>query len=305
MDTRRLPYLVELARLGSMRAVAQSLGTSTSVVSQQVAALGREVRATLVEPDGRRVRLTPAGHRLAEHGAGILAAVDTARHDLDPHGEPAGTVRVAGFATAIRRSLMPIVAGFARTRPRVRLTFREHEPTEALALLEADAVDLALVYDYDLAPSAVALPPSVVAGEQLWEARWGLGVPDGPADPTGRTSADVLAAYRDADWIGNSRNAADEEVLRLLAAGAGFEPRMTHEADSLDLVDDLVVAGLGVGLLPVDRPLAPGVRVLELPDPAVHLRCRPVTRRGRESWPPLAAVLDALGGRGPATPRAR
>lgn len=305
MDTRRLPYLVELARLGSMRAVAQSLGTSTSVVSQQVAALGREVRATLVEPDGRRVRLTPAGHRLAEHGAGILAAVDTARHDLDPHGEPTGTVRVAGFATAIRRSLMPIVAGFARTRPRVRLTFREHEPTEALALLEADAVDLALVYDYDLAPSAVALPPSVVAGEQLWEARWGLGVPDGPADPTGRTSADVLAAYRDADWIGNSRNAADEEVLRLLAAGAGFEPRMTHEADSLDLVDDLVVAGLGVGLLPVDRPLAPGVRVLELPDPAVHLRCRPVTRRGRESWPPLAAVLDALGERGPATPRAR
>ena len=305
MDTRRLPYLVELARLGSMRAVAESLGTSTSVVSQQVAALGREVRATLVEPDGRRVRLTPAGHRLAEHGAGILAAVDAARHDLDPHGEPAGTVRVAGFATAIRRSLMPIVAGFARTRPRVRLTFREHEPTEALALLEADAVDLALVYDYDLAPSAVPLPPSVVAGDQLWEARWGLGVPDGPADPTGRTSADVLAAYRDADWIGNSRNAADEEVLRLLAAGAGFEPRMTHEADSLDLVDDLVVAGLGVGLLPVDRPLAPGVRVLELPDPAVHLRCRPVTRRGRESWPPLAAVLDALGERGPATPRGR
>ena len=305
MDTRRLPYLVELARLGSMRAVAESLGTSTSVVSQQVAALGREVRATLVEPDGRRVRLTPAGHRLAEHGAGILAAVDAARHDLDPHGEPAGTVRVAGFATAIRRSLMPIVAGFARTRPRVRLTFREHEPTEALALLEADAVDLALVYDYDLAPSAVPLPPSVVAGDQLWEVRWGLGVPDGPADPTGSTSADVLAAYRDADWIGNSRNAADEEVLRLLAAGAGFEPRMTHEADSLDLVDDLVVAGLGVGLLPVDRPLAPGVRVLELPDPAVHLRCRPVTRRGRESWPPLAAVLDAVGERDPATPRGR
>ncbi|MFC5066160.1 LysR family transcriptional regulator [Actinomycetospora atypica] len=309
MDTRRLPYLVELARLGSMRAVAESLGTSTSVVSQQVAALGREVRATLVEPDGRRVRLTPAGHRLAEHGAGILAAVDAARHDLDPHGEPAGTVRVAGFATAIRRSLMPIVAGFARTRPRVRLTFREHEPTEALALLEADAVDLALVYDYDLAPSAVALPPSVVAGAQLWEARWGLGVPEsvpdgppGPPGPPGRTSAEVLAAYRDADWIGNSRNAADEEVLRLLAAGAGFEPRMTHEADSLDLVDDLVVAGLGVGLLPVDRPVAPGVRVLELPDPPVHLRCRPVTRRGRESWPPLAAVLDALPGRAPATP---
>lgn len=294
MDTRRLPYLVELARRGSMRAVADALHTSTSVVSQQIAALAREVRATLVEPDGRRVRLTPAGHALAEHGVAILAAVDAARLDLDPHGEPAGTVRVAGFATAVRRSLMPIVAAFARTLPRVRVTVREHEPTEALALLEADAVDLALVYDYDLAPSAVAVPAVARVHEVLWEARWGLGVPEDGAHGPAATSAAVLDAYRDADWIGNSRNAADEEVLRLLASPAGFEPRVTHEADSLDLVDDLVVAGLGVGLLPLDRPVRPGVRVLDLADPEVRLRCRPVTRRGREGWPPLAAVLAAL-----------
>ncbi|MDL5157978.1 LysR family transcriptional regulator [Actinomycetospora termitidis] len=295
MDTRRLPYLVELARLGSMRAVADVTGTSTSVVSQQIAALAREVGATLVEPDGRRVRLTPAGHRLAEHGIDLLAAIDAAVEDLDPGAEPSGTVRVAGFATAIRRSLMPIVAEFATRHPGVRLTFREHEPTEALGLLEADAVDLALVYDYDLAPSAVPIPASAHVGEVLWEARWGLGVPDdGSPAPSADTSPGVLAAYADREWIGNSRNSADEEVLRLLASTAGFVPRMTHEADSLDLVDDLVVAGLGVGLLPHDRPVAPGVRVLDLPDPLVRLRCRPVTRRGRSSWPPLAAVLRTL-----------
>ena len=43
----------------------------------------------------------------------ILAAVDAARLDLDPDAEPAGTVRVAGFATAIRRSLLPVVADLA------------------------------------------------------------------------------------------------------------------------------------------------------------------------------------------------
>ena len=46
--------------------------------------------ATLVEPDGRRVRLTPAGRRLAEHAVTILAAVEAARLDLDPGAEPAG-----------------------------------------------------------------------------------------------------------------------------------------------------------------------------------------------------------------------
>jgi DNA-binding transcriptional LysR family regulator len=295
VDTRRLPYLVDLARLGSMRAVAEALETSTSVVSQQIAALAREAGAPLVEPDGRRVRLTPAGRRLAEHAVEILAAVDSARHDLDPHGDPAGTVRVAGFATAVRRSLMPIVAAFADEHPRVRLTIREHEPTEALGLLDADAVDLALIYDYDLAPSAITPPASALIREPLWEARWGLGVPDDRhADGAGGPAAAVVGAYRDHEWIGNSRNRADEDVVRLLASTAGFEPRMTHEADSLDLVEDLVVAGLGVGLLPVERPVRPGVRVLELRDPQVRLRCRAVTRRGRASWPPLALVLGAL-----------
>ena len=53
METRRLELLVELSRLGSMRAVADTLGTATSTVSQQVAALAREVGAPLIEPDGR------------------------------------------------------------------------------------------------------------------------------------------------------------------------------------------------------------------------------------------------------------
>ena len=40
METRRLELLAELSRLGSMRAVADALGTTTSTVSQQIAVLG-------------------------------------------------------------------------------------------------------------------------------------------------------------------------------------------------------------------------------------------------------------------------
>jgi len=95
VDTRRLLFLRELARLGSMRAVADELSVTTSTVSQQLAALAGDLGADLIEPDGRRVRLTPAGRRLAEHAVTILAAVDAARLDLDPDAEPAGNLRVA------------------------------------------------------------------------------------------------------------------------------------------------------------------------------------------------------------------
>jgi DNA-binding transcriptional LysR family regulator len=286
MDPRRLRLLLELSRLGSMREVADELGTTTSTVSQQVAALAREVGTPLVEPEGRRVRLTPAGRRLADHAVGILAAVDAARLDLDPDAEPAGTVRVGGFATAMVRSLLPVVHALAASHPDIRVVLHEYEPLEAFDLLRRDDLDLALVYDYDLAPLS---PPADARVVPLWSTSWGLGVPaaDGGAGP-----AD-LAAYADHDWIANSRHVADEEALRTLASLAGFTPRTTHRIDSLELVAELVAAGLGVALLPVDRAFA-GVRVRPLAGTGTRLRAYAVTRGGRGAWPPLRLLLERL-----------
>ena len=296
MDPRRLRLLFELSRRGSMRAVADELGYTTSTVSQQLAVLAREAGTPLIEPAGRMVRLTPAGQRLADHAVTILAALEAARADLDPAAEPAGVVRVAGFATAIRRSLVPVVAALAETHPAVELQVREHEPPEAMALLADDEVDLALIYDYNLAPRAFGRD---VSATPLWTARWHLAVPVGD-DPVGTdASPDVLRRYADAHWIVNSRDTADETALLAIAALAGFVPRFTHRADSLELVQDLIVAGLGVGLLPADEPLREGVQRLDLRNPEAELRSYAVTRRGREAWAPLALVTRSIEGHRP------
>jgi DNA-binding transcriptional LysR family regulator len=276
--------LLELSRLGSMHQVADALGTTTSSVSQGIAALARDVGSPLLEPDGRRVRLTPAGRRLADHAATILAAVEAARLDLDPTAEPAGVVRVGGFASAIRRSLLPAIDDLRSTHPRIEVRIHEYEPLESLDLLARDDVDLALVYDYDLAP-AEWRDDHVVS--PLWDLEWGIGVP----------TADrhlALVDLADRDWIVNSRHTADEDVLRTLASRAGFVPHVVHRIDSLELVDDLVVAGRGVALLPRGRASRRGVSVVRLRDPEVRLRAYAVTRRGRCSWPPLQAVTDRL-----------
>jgi DNA-binding transcriptional LysR family regulator len=290
MDSRRLELLLALSRLGSMRAVADELDVTTSTVSQQIAALARDVGTALVEPQGRRVRLTPAGRRLADHAVTILAALEAARVDLDPGAAPAGSLRVAAFATAVRRSLLPVVRVLGAEHPQVRLSIHEHEPAEAVALLAADDVDLALTYDYNLAPASfhTALRP-----ELLWRTAWSLGVPAGSSRVPGEAPA-VFERFRDADWIVNSRNTADEEVVRTVASLAGFSPRIAHRADSLDLVQDMIRAGLGVGLLPAGRPTVRGLTLRPLRGPDVVLRSYAVTRRGRTDWPPLALVLRLL-----------
>ena len=232
------------------------------------------------------MRLTPAGRRLADHAVTILAAVDAARLDLDPDAEPAGTLRVGGFATGIRVSLLPILADLADRHPGVEVVISEYEPIEAFALLADDDLDLALTYDYNLAPAA---PGPSLETVPLWSIPWGLGVPcDEPDRPPD------VSAYSDRSWIVNSRNTADEDAVRTLGALAGFMPRIAHQIDSLELVEDLIVAGYGVGLLPMGRPTGSGVKVVPLSEPAVVLTAYAVTRVGRATWPPLRAVLDRL-----------
>ncbi len=291
METRRLQMLVELARLGSMRQVADVLGTTTSSVSQQIAALARDTGATLIEPDGRRVRLTPAGRRLAGHAVTILEAVDAARLDLDPTAEPAGTVQVAAFATAIRRAVLPIAAELL---PDVKIIVGEHQPPEALARLATDAADLAITYDYNLAPAEADW---MLDTAPLWSVPWALGVPAEAASGVRGDTLAVFGAFRDHDWIADSRHRGDDEVIRTVASMAGFEPRITHRSDNLDVVEDLIARGMGVGMLPGDRPEPPGVAKLPLAQPDVVLRAYAHTRRGRRAWPPLALVLDRLGSR--------
>ena len=189
---------------------------TTSSVSQHVAALATEVGSPLVEPVGRRVRLTPAGRRLAEHAVTILAAVDAARRDLDPSEEPHGVVRVAGFATAIRRSLLPVVAELATSHPGIEVRLSEYEPLEALDLLGRDDIDLALVYDYNLTPIALRTDMSAT---ELWSMPWGLGVPS-PARAS--TLLDVRRSRLDRELAQHRR--------RGRAPHAGLDGRV-HPAD--------------------------------------------------------------------------
>src|ERR1700761_9282051 len=155
VDPRRLELLLELSRLGSMREVGEAMQVTTSTVSQQIAALAREAGTPLTEPSGRRGRLTPAGRRLARPAPTLLAAVEPARRDLgpwNPEASPAGTVRVAAYASAFRQVLLPVVRILAGRQPEVRLHLLEQEPAEALGLLAADEVHLALHFDYKLGP---------------------------------------------------------------------------------------------------------------------------------------------------------
>jgi DNA-binding transcriptional LysR family regulator len=290
MDLDKLRTLVELSRLGTMTAVAAATGYGTSAVSQQLAALERQTGTRLIEAEGRRVRLTPAGRRLAAHGRGILAAVTAAELDLAAQEEPHGLLRIAGHTTALRELLVPALPALAAAYPAVRVELHESEPDETEALLDDDRIDLGLVWDYTLVPRVWRHRPALLSSAPMV-----LGVPPGSTVPDRIRRPADLEALRDVEWIGNSRDGGDDELAHRLCAIGGWTPRIRHRADTLALLADLVAAGAGVCMLPAGSPDAARVRTVPLDLVRTDVRIWSLVRAGTGSWPATAAVIEHLG----------
>ena len=242
----------------------------------------------LLEADGRRVRLTPAGRRLVGHAEGILAAMTAAELDLAAAGQPSGLVRVAGYTTALRQHLLPVASELARIDPLVELEIQEREPTEVDELLDADQIDVGFVYDYTLVPRGGRHIRSLLGHSPMM-----LAVPPDSAVPARIGTPDDLENFRDTSWIGNSRDSGDDELASRLCALAGRTPRIGHRADSLELVIDLVVAGHGVSLLP-PTPRSGSLHMVPIAFARTDRRMWSAVRAGAQAWPATTAVIDAV-----------
>src|SRR5918998_2165433 len=114
IDLRRLRLLRELRDRGTVTAVAGALHMTSSAVSQQLALLSRDVGTPLLEPHGRRVRLTDAAHLLLRHADVLFAQLEQAQTEMEAYvAGAAATVRVDCFATAVPALAVPAIRHLA------------------------------------------------------------------------------------------------------------------------------------------------------------------------------------------------
>ena len=103
IDVRKLEILRELDRCGTIAATALAVHLTPSAVSQQLATLSREAGTPMLEPDGRRVRLTEAAQLLLSHAHQIFTHLEHAESDLAAFRRgDAGTVRLGTFSSAVK-----------------------------------------------------------------------------------------------------------------------------------------------------------------------------------------------------------
>jgi DNA-binding transcriptional LysR family regulator len=289
LDLRRLRYLSELARRGTIAEVARAVGYTPSAVSQSLLQLEREAGVTLLERDGRRVRLTPAAHALVARVDRALAELDQAEAELAAeHGTVRGRVVVGAFPSAALGLVIPAALELGERHPDLTIVLREHEPEDGIGLLRSGELDLLVSESYDNADTA---PTGGLEVQPLLREPLLLAVP-----ASERSHEPVsLAAYANATWIGGLAGTQYALAVERACLAAGFAPRPDHRADEAAVIEALAGSGLAVGLIPaLACSGTPGVRYLEVsPSPPVR-RLQALLRRGASRRPATHAVLAAL-----------
>ena len=291
LDVTRLRVLVAVARYGSVTAAARALNYAQPSVSHHLARLEAETGTKMIQRAGRGIRLTDAGRLLAERAAEVIGRLDAAENELAAYtGLRAGRLRLAAFPSALG-TIVPAAAGMLREhQPGVDLRLTEAEPPEALRMLRAGYVDVALVFRYSRDPPGADGQEGAGAGSgrasPLDDDDTGIDLTEGlrerllldepvhlvtsaasgHPDPAGSEPSAELTGYARHRWIaGCDRCRAN--LLRQCAL-AGFTPKIAFTTDDYVAVQALVAADLGVSTLPalcLRAARHPGIRTVPLP----------------------------------------
>ncbi len=292
-DVKKLRILRTLRDRGTVTATAEALLMTPSAVSQQLTNLAGQLGVTLLEAQGRRVRLTDAAHLVLRHAEAVFAQLERADAELTGYlrGE-AGQVRVGAFSTAVPALVVPAVRLLAHEdRPGPEVRVHEAEAARAYELLTAGDVDLAL--------SLAAHAPT--ARDPRFTVLPLLADPLDVALPVGHRLAGApglrLADLAGEPWIFGG-SGPWSQITTAACEAAGFVPEQAHSASGWTAILAMVEAGMGVALVPrmasAFDPSHAGVamRVLEADRPHRHVVA--AVRRGAEQGPAVARVLAAL-----------
>ncbi|GAA1303941.1 LysR family transcriptional regulator [Saccharothrix xinjiangensis] len=287
----RMRALHTVATHGTVAAAASALHVTPSGVSQQLGKLEREAGQRLLEPHGRSVRLTTAGHVLARHAERILAQVEQARADLELLREDVtGTVRVGAIPTTVHALLPPALALLRDRHPGLAVTLEEGEAEETLPRIVAGGLDVAVLDSWEHRPATV--PPTLSRTTLLHDVA-DLALP--ASHRLAHRKVVDLAEVDDLPWIGWSAGSGCFDWLTRVLRDHGPDARISCAIGNYPTQLALVAGNVGAAVVPrLGRDSVPdGVRVLAT-RPALNRTIHAVTRAEDADRGVVRACVDAF-----------
>ncbi len=229
---------IRVAQTGSFTQAARAMGLTASALSKRVKALEARLGVRLLNRTTRRVALTDAGRAFLERAEAIVGDVVEAEAALaDLEARPRGVLRVGAPMDFGRRHLASAIADFAATHPELRV---EIELSDRVVDLLGEGLDVVVRIG--------RLRDSSLVARRLAPCRRVVCASPGYLDAHGRPE-------RPDDLTRHTRIGYAYEALRTWQFDTAAGPQridvpVTHRSNNGEVTRSLLLAGLGLALLP-------------------------------------------------------
>lgn len=243
MELSQLRYFREIARTGHMTRAARALGVSQPALSAMLRKLEQEVGTSLLHRTGKGVELSEAGRVFLRHADDAIRNADEALHEVRRlSGLETGSIRAGAGATAASYILPAVVSEMRRAYPGLKFHVREMGSSAVVEAILGGELDLGIV----------TLPVRRVGAKQLVvrhlvedELRLITPARHRLAKETSFRWSDL----RGESVIGFEAGSAVREVVDHAAASAGVTLEIVMELRSIQSIQQMVAAGVGVGFV--------------------------------------------------------
>lgn len=292
MDLRKIENLIHVADQGSFSKAASVLGIAQSALGRQVRKLEDECGCALLYRNGRGVSLTPDGEKLLDRLRPLLRQMDHVVTEFhNDQKSPSGQVTLGLTPTLSHMVGARLVAEVWKRHPRIQLNIITGYSGYVLEWLSNARVDIAVLHD--------ARRSQHIAVDPLAELDLALVSPPQNLSPAARAMRSVsFDQLRDLPLVLPTRNHGLRRTLEQAATQADMPLNIAFEMDALELMKDIVVAGMAhtvLGLPAVAREVAAGTLVIRrILKPGLSTRLMLATAASRPTTQAVKIVQGML-----------
>ncbi|MFI2212367.1 LysR family transcriptional regulator [Streptomyces sp. NPDC020141] len=238
MDLLQLRYFRTVARYEHMSRAAEELRVAQPSLSRVIARLEAELGCPLFDRRGRRIRLNQYGAIFLRHAERALSELEDGRRALrDARDTGLGRVSVASETLL---TITHLLGSFRAAHPRAEVRLFQSTAAEMERQLRAREVDFCVASQPLTGPNLDAL--ELTREEVL------LAVPRGHW-LDGRESV-TIPEIADEPFVTTRAGHWQRALLDRLFASEGLAPLVSCEGDEPGASQDMISAGLGIGLIP-------------------------------------------------------
>jgi LysR family transcriptional regulator, hydrogen peroxide-inducible genes activator len=291
MNLKDLKYLVALADTGHFGRAAERTFVSQPTLSAQLKKLEEYLGVKLVERHPKHLQLTDVGKQIVARARRMLSEGDEilalARNNTDPL---AGKLKIALIPTIGPYLLPRVMQKLRKALPELGLMLYEHQTEELLKRLKDGGLDVGIV--------ALPVESDGLETRELYKEEFTVALPN--SNPLAQKASIKVADLKGQTLLLLEDGHCLREQALEVCSRVDVREAEDFRATSLETLRHMVVAGLGVTLMPelaVESPFGSqrGLTIRQFSKPAPARTVGAVWRKSSTRTQAISGVCDVVG----------